>query len=161
MSTLTKIGTISGKLTPDGSLNGKLTSSGSIGGSLSQHDYNTLRNKPSLNGVTIQGRKNSNDYSLATVYYNTTENWNESGDVVSEENTIYVYTDYKETESGTIAGIKVGDGKTTISNLPFNDMFLEEHISDSTVHIDQEERDSWNEKVRAYVDGDTLILTTH
>lgn len=161
MSTITKVGTISGNLTPDGSLSGKLSSSGSIGGSLSQHDYNTLRNKPSLNGFTIQGNRYSNDYNLATVYYDTTENWHESGDVVSEKNVIYVYTDYKETDDGTIVGIKVGDGETTISNLPFNDMFLEEHVSDSTVHIDQEERDSWNEKVRAYVDGDTLVLTTH
>lgn len=42
----------------------------------------------------------------------TTENWNKAKNFIPKENEIIVYTD---------AGMKIGDGKTKVSELPFID----------------------------------------
>ena len=50
----------------------------------------------------------------------TTAQWAAQPTLVSEKDVLYIYTDYITTETGdTIPGIKVGDGTTLVSDLPF------------------------------------------
>ena len=55
----------------------------------------------------------------------TSENWNKAKNFIPKENEIIVYTNFKPN------GIKIGDGKTKINNLPFvnnTEYFIEEDI---------------------------------
>lgn len=89
----------------------------------------------------------------------TTAGWNQTPTKISERNVMYIYSDYRtaETEQGTIniPGIKVGDGTTYVVDLPFVANSLDDdfdsHINNNVVHITQEEREFWNNKVRAYI----------
>lgn len=58
----------------------------------------------------------------------------------------------------TSAGIKVGDGIKTIEQLPFIDWFYWDHIKDPHIHITEDERTTWNEKISCKVDNETLNL---
>ena len=69
---------------------------------------------------------------------------------------LVIYSDlYERTNSEgikiTSAGIKVGDGNTTIEQLPFIDWFYLDHIDDKNIHITKDERTSWNEKISCEV----------
>lgn len=122
--------------------------------------YTQLTDLPKLNGVVIKGSRTGDDYSVPTIKFDTTENWKASGEV-SEEHVIYVFTDYKEDPDGNaIAGIKLGDGKAYIIDLPFLDSIAAAHAADTDIHITAEEREYWNNKNRAYAYGETVILTT-
>ena len=61
----------------------------------------------------------------ADIISKTTTQWDTEGLATSVLNTIYVYSDYKtktvNNATVNIPGIKIGDGTTTISNLPFID----------------------------------------
>ena len=77
---------------------------------------------------------------------------------------IVIFTDlYKRTNSEgveiTSAGIKVGDGNTKIEQLPFIDWFYLDHINDKNIHITEDERTFWNDKISCEVlDDETLDL---
>lgn len=87
------------------------------------------------------------------IKYDTTENWNANPGLMSEEGILYIYTDYlKDKEGRDIAGIKVGDGKAFLIDLPFTCEIWEDHIKDAVRHITQKEREFWNNKVRCYID---------
>lgn len=165
-----------GKLTGNDELHGVLSSgSGTLSGTISSgssalrgtmsggggtYDYNSLRNLPQINGVELKGSKTSEDLSLPKVLFNTTEDWNSNPTLISEKNTIYVYTDYQETEDGhSLAGFKIGDGLAYLIDLPFNDTFVEQHMSDGTIHVTAAEKEFWNNKNRAYTIEENLILT--
>jgi hypothetical protein len=100
-----------------------------------------------------------------SVASNTTDGWNSQRDLISKKNVLYVYTDYRQTEDEegnvkNIPGIKIGDGKAYLIDLPFvNDIYLS-HINDSTIHVTQSEKNSWNNKVMCYISGKRLIFTT-
>lgn len=93
--------------------------------------------------------------------------WDAMPDLISEQGTIYVYTDHIVQDNGDgtttdIPGIKIGDGLAYLIDLPFLDDFMLQHIEDTTRHVTQAERDFWNNKNRAYMsvsDPETLILT--
>ena len=77
---------------------------------------------------------------------------------------IVIFTDlYKRTNSEgveiTSAGIKVGDSEKTIEQLPFIDWFYWDHIKDPYIHITEDERTFWNDKISCEVlDDETLNL---
>lgn len=51
----------------------------------------------------------------------TKEEWDSQPDLIAEENTIYVYSDFDETESGEpIPAYKVGDGTSLLIDLPYS-----------------------------------------
>ena len=58
----------------------------------------------------------------------------------------------------TSAGIKVGDGIKTIEQLPFIDWFYWNHINDPYIHITEDERTFWNNKISCEVNDETLNL---
>lgn len=107
--------------------------------------------------------------SGAVVLSDTTENWNKQASLISEFNTIYVYVDHqtKTDEEGKeiwIPGIKIGDGKAYLIDLPFSDELMIAHINDLGIHVTPEEKEFWNNKVRTYMDiveGEQLVFTTH
>lgn len=106
--------------------------------------------------------------SGAVVLSDTTENWNKQASLISELNTVYVYVDHqtKTDEEGKevwIPGIKIGDGKAYLIDLPFSDELMIAHINDLGIHVTPEEKEFWNNKVRTYMDtveGEQLVFTT-
>lgn len=105
------------------------------------------------------------DGSAGGIESATTSEWNSTPGLVSEKNHIYVYTDHqtKTDEEGNIInipGIKVGDGLAYLIDLPFTDTLYAEHILNKTIHIDQQERETWNNKVSVMTRGEELILIT-
>lgn len=97
---------------------------------------------------------------------NTCEGWNSQISIISEVNTVYVYTDLhqiiREGEVYNVPGLKVGDGTTYLIDLPFTDEVFYEHIDDSNIHVTAEEKAFWNSKVRPVIEAgsENLVLTT-
>lgn len=156
-----KAGVLSGLIKQGDVLVGTLQYGGSSGSGT--WNYNDLQNLPELNGVVLKGNKASEDYYLPKVIFNSTEYWNSTPSLISEQNTIYVYTDYKQTQDGYyIAGIKVGDGSAYVVDLPFIDTLIEQHMTDATIHVTPKEKEFWNNKVNVVDDArlvnGTLIL---
>lgn len=110
---------------------------------------------------SIEGLIEYIDHLLADVphiLYKTASEWDEDTDAVSEENVIYVYTDYISiTISGQTVyypGIKVGNGESLIVDLPFiGEYRLNQHIADTVMHITANERADWNNKVSVSTDS--------
>ena len=99
----------------------------------------------------------------ALVQYDTTANWATKTTLVSEEGTIYVYSDHDTVDGHYVPGIKIGDGLAFVVDLPFLDEPLYEHINDISCHVSSADRDFWNDKNRVYTDvnvPETLIFTT-
>lgn len=92
------------------------------------------------------------------ILYNTTEAWNSQKDLQSARGTIYIYSDYQKIGNQDIAGIKVGDGNAYLYDMPFLDTLYLQHIENSEIHITNEEREKWNNKVTSDIKGETLIL---
>ena len=51
----------------------------------------------------------------------------------------------------TSAGIKLGDGNTSIEQLPFIDWFYWDHINDKNIHVTEDDKKRWNEKISCEV----------
>lgn len=107
--------------------------------------------------------------SSVTVISKTTAEWNAQIELISKKNIIYVYTDHQQTinEKGeviNIPGMKIGDGLAYLIDLPFMDTLYADHIENNTIHITENERIFWNNKVTAYYvdseeNSENLILT--
>ena len=94
------------------------------------------------------------------VLYATTATWNSQPQLIADRGYLYIYADYKQNEQGqNIAGIKVGDGRAYLIDMPFTDDLYARHIEDTVLHISQEDRDRWDNKVTCFLDPlDTNIL---
>ena len=112
----------------------------------------------------------------AKIYYGTKAEWASKPSLVSEYQSIYIYTDGKQVEDNNgvmhdIPTLKIGDGKAYVVDLPFTgactddlDKTVDEHINDLILHVTQAERDFWNNKVRCYIaerDGEQIVFTTN
>lgn len=153
--------------------------SGGGGGSGGTSDYTELQNKPQINNVTLIGNKIGAQLGLVSeadlsdklaqlgvypvkILFDNTANWNSQTSLISEQNVVYIYTDYRSSGGHSIAGIKIGDGLAYVVDLPFLDTIYANHIADSTIHVTPEEKAFWNNKNRAYVsltDPEMMILT--
>ena len=80
---------------------------------------------------------------------------------------LVVYTDYRieEDEQGNITyipGFKLGDGNAYLIDKPFlgEDVreALQAHLDDLVVHITQEERETWNDKLNYKDPGNSDLL---
>lgn len=95
--------------------------------------------------------------------YQTTEQWNSTPSTISEAGALYIWADYKQNEQGEdIPGVKIGDGKAYIIDLPFIDDIYAQHIADEIIHVTQEDRDRWDNKVTCFIsalDNENLIFT--
>ena len=153
------------------SIGGKVTTSSAVHGEIdkdakgrSYKDYNILINKPQINGVTLIGNKTSEDLNIPKIYYVTKENWDSQPSLVTENKAIYVYWDYqKDKDDNDIPGVKIGTGKEYLADAPFLDTVYAEHILNTIIHVTQNDRDRWDEKVRCFIDPlneNNLIFTT-
>ena len=150
-----------------GSLNGTSALSGDINGDVKNRllkDYNILINKPQIEGVELKGNKTLEDLGITRILYNTTENWNSQPSLMTREKTIYIYWDHQQDSEGNeVPGIKIGTGREYLIDAPFIDAVYTEHILNTIVHITQEEREFWNNKIRCYIDennNEMLVFTT-
>ena len=91
------------------------------------------------------------DFSGTLLIYGDTERWSKLGNRISRSGRIYIYTDYTTDEnSNPIPGIKIGDGVTSVSDLPFASGWKvprENHIADNVRHITATERSYWNDSI--------------
>ena len=114
--------------------------------------------------AAIAAAVQSTELHRPEVYFDTTAGWAAKGSLVSEANTLYIYTDYQQDSEGNdIPGIKIGDGNAYLIDKPFLDTVYYEHINDTDIHITAEEREFWNNKVRCYyspTNDETVIFTT-
>lgn len=82
------------------------------------------------------------------IFYDTTENWNAKPDLIGGEGYIYIYSDWCHSPTGqVIAGFKVGDGVTLLKDTIFIDQIMYDHMNNNTIHITQQERENWNNKI--------------
>ena len=98
----------------------------------------------------------------AKVFCDTTEHWDAKPDLISEYGNVYIYSDWGVSPDGKqIAGFKVGDGETRLYDVPFTDQMYADHIKDTIIHITQQEREDWNNKVACFYikDLERLIFT--
>ena len=100
----------------------------------------------------------------SSIYYGTTAYWNNQPSLISIKGGIYVYSDYKQDEQGNnIPGIKIGDGKGYLIDAPFIDELMYDHIYNTIIHVTQDDKDRWDEKIRCYIsptDSETVVFTT-
>lgn len=126
------------------------------GGGGGTTNYSQLINKPQINGITLNGNLTTQDLLItaqaigaARILQDTTANWNAKRSLVSENQCIYVYTDYREVDGEYIPAFKFGDGNAYLIDLPF--------VNNITIN----EIQSWNNKVSAKIsdhDAETLEL---
>lgn len=101
----------------------------------------------------------------------TTEHWNENRLFVPMKGEVIIYTDHGKIDDGygnliDVPGIKIGDGNAYLIDLPFvgNDVRYEimqeirNHEDNHIIHITQEEREYWNNKLDSELNGETLVL---
>lgn len=150
--------TLEAELTPDGArLSGELSHTTRL------MSFDDLLDKPTINGHVLSEGLLGVDLDLVTFDARTTAEWSEDPTSVSQENVLYIYTDYETvTKDGVnynVAGFKLGDGMAYIVDLPFLTTKYDSHVANTTSHITQSEREFWNNKCRPVVDNETLILT--
>lgn len=97
-------------------------------------------------GVIARGSSN--------IYMKTTQEWNDIPSLQAERATIYVYSDYKTIDDKLISGIKIGDGKSFLKDLPFVNEFLlvDDHPPEVKNYVSDEDRANWNSKVSCKLD---------
>lgn len=91
------------------------------------------------------------EFPGAKVYAATTAEWDAQTTLVSERNSIYVYTDYDTVDDEPVPSIKIGDGVTLVKDLTFL----------GTQGITSADIDAWNAKVSTTTSGasdDTLVF---
>ena len=96
------------------------------------------------------------------ILYDTVEGWTSKPKLISQPNTMYVYTDYQSVDGKDVPGIKIGDGNSYLIDTPFIDTLYARHIANNVIHITQEEREFWNNKVTAFIapeQSDRLVLS--
>lgn len=127
-------------------------------------DYRKLKNKPSINGVTLDGDVALEDIGIKNIYYDTTQNWNSQQMLIGERGAIYIYNDHstieKDGQMFYVPGIKVGDGLAYLIDAPFvGDDIVEDfmgHVNNTMIHVSPNDRDFWNHKVSCFLNYDDL-----
>lgn len=106
-------------------------------------------------------------YGSAKIVVLTTEEWNQRISYIPKKGEILVWSDRNVISGVPYAGLKIGDGLAYAVDLPFvgDDVAagilqtLQDHISDTQIHITEEEREIWNNKINYDINGEELILT--
>lgn len=106
----------------------------------------------------------ANKDEIPQIIIDSTANFNSDINTIAELNVIYIYTDHQQNEDGkNIPGIKIGDGRAFLIDAPFLDDIYMQHINDTTIHITNDERLFWNNKVRCYLsdsNNEQIVFTT-
>lgn len=125
-------------------------------------------NEPVMSSAVYEAILNAVNHIMQTcapVYYDTEENWNTARTTIAEKRAIYVYSNHRHIDDGhgnlyPVPSIKIGDGTSYLIDMPFINQELEielaNHINNTEIHITQEEREFWNNKVTCYMDDMNL-----
>ena len=117
--------------------------------------------------------KNIGSGSGTNVVCKTTAEWNETIGYVPAVGEIIVYTDYKQVEKDgemvNVPGIKIGSGNAYVQDLMFVsgssiDIDFYDHINNTSIHTNSEEKDFWNTKVsidESKLSSETLFFKTN
>lgn len=121
-------------------------------------------------GVALLWSKIKNLQKNSLIYQSKTkEQWDADRDYISEPNVIYIYSDYKAIQKDNqeqiiIPGIKIGDGKTYLIDLPilndtsgFQDLLMD-HINNNIIHVSMEDRNFWDNKLNFDLQQQSQIL---
>lgn len=83
--------------------------------------------------------------------HDTTEHWNSTSNFAPLKGEIIIYDDYEIVDGKNIPNIKIGDGLAYVQDLPFVDSGIRDqliaHINNQGIHVTQEEKDFWNNKI--------------
>lgn len=101
----------------------------------------------------------------------TTENWNAKRDFIPLRGEIIVYTDHGKIDDGygnlvNVPGVKIGDGSAYLIDLPFvgaDERYailqeLRQHTGNAVIHVTQEEKNFWGNKLNYTINDGNLIL---
>lgn len=150
---------IHGRVTTSQGIGGRVSTKSAVNGNIDPdvrdrlyRDYNLLHNKPSIEGVELKGDKTLEDLGIERFLYGTLEYWNSYPDLIAQMGSVYVYTDYREINGQLIPGFKFGDGTSYLIDIDFIDIEFQNHIDNEIVHITQNERSKWNNKVSVSID---------
>lgn len=125
---------------------------------LSPISVNPVQNK--VITQTLQSIEEELGLIESRVMYGTTAYWDGQPELIAKENAIYVYTDGFPRTPHNLVRFKVGDGQSYLIDLPYTDMVYYDHVSDPIIHITQEEREFWNNKVSCTIEGESINFTT-
>ncbi len=129
------------------------------------NDRNIISGNIQPNSVILSGSINPGTGGGNQVHTDTTENWNLQRDFIGKRNHIYVYSDYTVIDGIFHPAIKIGDGSTYLIDLPFvvgDNTDIRRHIQNTTIHITEDERLFWNDKVTCFLsngDSETVVFT--
>lgn len=118
-----------------------------------------------LTDYNLLNKQYIGDLLSAKIRINTTANWNTDKSYVPDAGVLIIYTDGATKGDKPVPKIKVGDGNAYLIDLPFSDIdiknLLDEHISNQSIHITDEERANWNNKVSISVNqaNEEIIFT--
>lgn len=99
--------------------------------------------------------------------HGTSAYWSSQIDFVPLAGEIIFYDDHKTLTDEfdvvhNLPGLKLGDGVTTVEQLPFLTDDIEQqllaHINNTDVHLQDGERENWNDKVSATVQDEIAIF---
>lgn len=90
------------------------------------------------------------------IQYDTCENWAAKSSLVSHTGVIYIYTDARTVLGNNAARVKIGDGVTLLTNLPFIDQDIETAIN-NLVPITVQDVANWNDKVGCRLVEETTL----
>lgn len=116
--------------------------------------------------------KNIKTDNILTYESRTVEEWNNDRNLISQKGILYIYSNYKiindqEDNKIFLPGIKLGDGKAYLIDLPFlnTDTFDEQildHINNEVIHVSLNDRRFWNNKLNlVQPESQTLILNRY
>lgn len=102
----------------------------------------------------------------ARALVDTTENWQQRTSYVPIKGEIIVYSDRNVIDGVNYPGIKIGDGLAYVVDLPFVGQdseltilgLINAHIEDIDIHVTEEEKNFWNNKLNYSIDGEKLIF---
>ena len=118
-----------------------------------------------LTDYDLLNKRYIGDLFSTKIRINTTANWDADKSYVPDAGVLIIYTDGATEGDKPVPKIKVGDGNAYLIDLPFSDIdiknLLDEHISNQTIHITDDERASWNDKVSISVNqaNEEVIFT--
>lgn len=111
---------------------------------------------------------NSLIIGISRVEMHTTAEWNADKMYIPTKGTLCIYTDRRVIDNVKYLGMKIADGKSYVIDLPFLDdditmemiAYTDAHIENNTVHISEEEREFWNNKLNCEISEDENLIFT-
>ena len=118
----------------DGELNDDNIIDGDLQPTNPSLDYDVLKNKPKLNGKTIQGNKTNEDYGIPT----KTSDLENDSDFVSDANYVHTDNNYTSEEQSKLEGIESGAEVNVQSDWEQSDSAADDYIKNKPENLVQD-----------------------